>query len=279
MKLNIDNKKKFFLIVGIGLGVLLLILGYDSSVRQASALARENSQSLEDELEDTKEKFLGLESRAESTNRILKKEFLPGIKAKIEFPDILSPAPKDQDSAVHLRQELMSLQRKRKNEAARKNLGLPKDWDIGDKIKKNNTPQEISELRLRLAATNAMIKRCIDCNIRRIRKIAQKNAVIEVIEDTPTVVRRIPFLLEFEGDIRSVTAVMLSFQKEGNFLEVISADISDSPGKSVLLARLEMAILRMLDRSQVKEEGALPPVEKGPSRPPRRGGGRRRQRY
>lgn len=280
MKINIDEKKKFFLVLGIGLGVLLIVMGYDSSLRQASALMRDNCKSLEDELEDTKDKFLGLESLAENTNRILKKEFVPGIKAKIEFPDILPLTPKDQDSAVHLRQELMDLQRKRKNEAARKDLGLPKDWDIGDKIKKNNTPQLISELRLRLAATNAVVERCIKSNARRIRKISHKSTVIETVNNTTTVIRRIPFLVDLEADIRSLTGVLLSFQKEGNFIEMLDCEISGSSGKGILLAKLELAVVRVLDRSQIKDEdGVLPPVQQGTSKPPSRGTRRRRQRY
>ena len=42
MKLNIDENKKFLLIVGIALGMLFLLLGYDSSIRQnAQAMAKD----------------------------------------------------------------------------------------------------------------------------------------------------------------------------------------------------------------------------------------------
>jgi hypothetical protein len=208
MKLNIDEKKRFFLIIGVGLGVLFLVMGYDSSMRQASALTRETNQSLEDKLEDTKDKFLGLEGRAQSTNRILKKEFLPDIKEKIEFLDTLPTIPPGEDAAFHLRQELANMQRKVKNEAARKSLTLPHNWDIGDRIKKNNTEQYISKLRLRLAATNAVIKKCLECNARRIRKIAQKQETLNAIKGAPTkYLRRLPFLVEFEGSLQGKGAV------------------------------------------------------------------------
>lgn len=288
MKLNIDENKKFLLIVGIALGMLFLLLGYDSSIRQnAQAMAKDNGKSIED-LEDTMHKFLGNEGMAEKRNEILKKEFLPDMKAKLEFPDSLPPAPVDLNPAVYLRQELMRMQRDAKNSATRKSISIPeRDWDIGKKIRKTITPQEVAELRIRLSATSAVINKCIECNIKRVSKIQHKKATIEVVENTPTVVRRLPFSFEFEGDLSSVAGVMLSLrtrqaeggQKETNFLQVRGCEITDSSRPGVLVAKLYLATLRVLDRSNVKEEtGEQPPEQKTPDSTPGRRGSRR-QRY
>lgn len=280
MKLEIDENKKFLLIVGISLGVLLLMLGYDSSIRQtAGAVAKDNSETLEN-LEDTISKFEGHESIAEGKNRILKKEFLPQTMAKLEFPDTLPPVPPDTDPAFHLGQELKNTQNRTRNDALRKNIPIPEsDWDIREKIKKNNTPQEVAELRLRLSATSAMVKKCIESNVKKIRKIQHRKSTIEAIEGTPTVIRRLPFSMEVEGDLYSIANILLSFQKEKAFLELRDCEVSDSPGRDILLAKMEMAALRVLDRSEIKEAtGEAPPAEtpRGGTRPPRRS---RRQRY
>ncbi len=278
--LKIDETKKFLLTVGIALGILLLMLGYDSSVRQEAAEAREDNQSKIEELEDTIDKFSGLEGSARKKNEVFKKESFPGINVKLEFPDTLSQPPEGVDPAFHLGQELKNIQGRAKNEARRKNITIPEtNWDIRDKIKKNNTKQEVNELRLRLAATSALVNKCIESKVRRIRKLQHKEVTIEVVEGTTTVVRRLPFLVEIEGDLYSLASVMLSFHKEGDFLEMQDCEINDLPGQDILLAKLRLAALRVLDRSQLKDEGReLPPVRKegGGRTPPRRRPGRRR---
>lgn len=262
---NFRQDKKFYLTIGVALGVLLLTLGYDSSMRKAAAVTRQNNLELEEELEDTTGKFLGQESVAERRLSVLKNELLPGVKGKIEFPDTLPTPSADSDPAVHLRRELTRIQRKMKNDAARKNIDIPeRKWDIGDKIKQNNTPEEVAELRLRLAVTHAVIKQCIKSNIRRIRTIAHKEVIIEVIKDnTTTVVRRVPFVVEFEGDLYSVAGVLHAFQKEGSFLEVRGCRITDTGRGNTLSAKVHFAALRALDRSKVKETaGAATPRPK-----------------
>jgi hypothetical protein len=267
--------------VGIALGILLLVLGYDSSIRQTSeAVARDNNETLE-ELEDTVKKFLGHEGVAERRNNILRKEFFPGVKAKLEFPDTLPQAPIDLDPAVHLRKELKRIQDDTRNRAARKDMAQPEyNWDIGNKIKKNNTPQEVAELRLRLSATSSVVDKCIESNMKQIRKIRQGKTVIEVVEDTPTVIRRLPFTVEVEGDLYSITAVLLAFQKEGNFLETMDCLVAETSKPGILSAKIELAALRMLDRSQVKgEAGVEIPAQRESSGSRPAGRRTRRKRY
>jgi len=254
MKLNIEDRKKFMLLVGVALGLLLLVLGYDSSIRQAAAVTRENNQNKGDELEDTKEKFVGLEGITGSTNEVLKKEFLPNMLAKLQFADTLPPAPEG-EQAVHLRKELMRLQREAKNSAARKSILIPeKNWDIGDKIKQNNTPEEVQDMRLRLSATYSFVKKCIESNVGSIKKIQQKSEIIEAIENTTKVIRRLPFAVEFEGGLFSIASVLHEFQKEGHFLELMGCEIEGSVKSGSLRTKAEFAILRVLDRSEVTSE-------------------------
>jgi hypothetical protein len=288
VKLNIDENKRFFLMVGIALGVVLLVWGYDSSIRQAAALTRERNLTDEEELEDTKDKFVGLESISRSRNEILKMEFMPDIREKLEFPDTLSQAPPEIDPAFHLRKELASIQEEAKHSADVKNMQLPTSgWDISEKIKKNNTPQEISELRLRLAATSAVVNACIAGGVVRLRRIEHKKAEIEVFEDTSAVVRRLPFYVEFEGNLRSVSEVMLAFQREngaaaagrGGFLETRACEISDAPGAGVLLVKVTFAVVRVLDRSQVAEVTGEELRPEKPSGKSPATGTTRRQRY
>ncbi len=280
MNLNIEANKKFLLAIGVGLSVLLLGLGYDSSLRSSAATTSAKSADLEEELEEAKSKFLGFESIAESKNRILKTEFLPAMKAKLQFPDTLPKVHEGLDPAVQLREELTRIQRDAENDAARANMGIPgRDWDIGDKIKKRNTPREIAELRLRLSVTRAFVTRCIKSNMRRISKIEQKKATIEVIEDTPTVVRRVPVFVEFEGELSAIASVMLAFQREKSFLEVQSSQFRETGEPGMLNAKVQFAALMLLDRSKVKETEieSSKPVRRAPqdSRTP----GRVRRRY
>jgi hypothetical protein len=251
MKLNIDETKRFYLIVGVALCVLLFVMGYDSSTRGEAADTRELSQDAEEELEEAKDKLTGREGIASKKNRILKEEFMPGIKAKMQFPGTISSA-KDTDQAVlKLREDLRGSQKSVLNEANRKGVVVPKsDWDIGNMIRQSHTEDEVIELSIRLSATSAVLGKCIESNVRQVRKVQQKSVVVEGIGGTKTkVIRHIPVYVEFIGDLYSVGNVMLSFQKEGSFLEVRSCEISDSPGNGQLLAKIEFAAVRMVDRS------------------------------
>ena len=280
MKLKIDEEKRFFLVVGIALGVVLLVWGYDSSVRQAAAVTKEKNQADEEQLEDTKDRFIGVESIAGRRNEILRMEFMPDVVEKLEFPDTLAPAPPEIDPAFHLRKELSKMQEDAKHAAGRRNVNLPSTgWDISGKIKKNNTPQEVSELRLRLSATSAVVDGCINSNMKQIRKIRQDKTAIEVVEDTPTVIRRLPFTVEAEGDLYSITAVLLAFQKEGNFLETMDCVVAETSKPGVLSAKIELAALRMLDRSQVKGEAGVEIPTKPESGTKPTGRRTRRKRY
>jgi hypothetical protein len=270
MKLKIDETKKFYLIVGIALGVLLLVMGYDSSTRGEAAEARDLSQDTEEELEEAKDKLSGREGIADNKNSILKEEFLPGVRAKMQYPGTIS-AVEDTDKAVlQLREDLRSGQKSVSHEAERKGIIVPKsDWDIGNMIRQNHTKEEVIELGIRLSATSSVLAKCIESNVRQIRKVQQKSITVENIEGSKTkVIRHIPLYVEFIGDLYSVANVMLSFQKEGSFLEIRTCEVSDSPGNGQLLAKIEFAALRMVDRSE-----PAPAAEERPRS--RTGGGRK----
>ena len=283
MKLKIDETKRFYLIVGAALCVLLFVMGYDSSTRGEAAETRELSQDTAEELEEAKDKLSGREGIAEKKNRILREEFVPGIKAKMQYPGTISSA-KDTDKAVlQLREDLRSGQKTISHEAQRKGIAVPKsDWDIGNMIRQNHTEEEVIELSIRLSATSAVLRKCIESNVRQIRKVQQKSIVVENIEGSKTkVIRHIPLYVEFIGDLYSIANVMLSFQKEGNFLEIRTCEINDTPGNKQLMAKVEFAALRMVDRAASEKASEERPHsrtgDKG-GRPGRRvpGGGRRR---
>ncbi len=281
MKLKIDETKRFYLIVGIALCVLLFVMGYDSSTRGEASETRERSQDTEEEFEEAKDKLSGREGIADKKNRILREEFVPGIKAKLQFPGTISSV-KDTDQAVlQLREDLRKGQKAVSNEAQRKGIVIPKsDWDIGNMIRQNHSEDEVIELSIRLSATSAVLGKCIESNVRQIRKVQQKAVIVESIEGTKTkVVRHIPLYVEFIGDLYSVANVMLAFQKEGSFLEVRSCEVSDSPGGGQLHAKIEFAAVRMVDRSDSEKVSEEDPVTRPgrPGRPGRRpSGGMRR---
>jgi len=282
VKLNIDETKKFYLILGISVGVLLLVMGYDSSTRGEAAETRELSQDAEEQLEEAKDKLGGREGIAGKKNRILKDEFMPSIKAKLQFAGTISSV-KDTDQAVlQLREDLRSSQKSVSYEAQRKNVAVPTgDWDIGNMIRQSHTEDEVIELSIRLSMTSAVLGKCIESNVRQIRKVQQKSVVVENIEGSKTkVVRHIPLYLEIVGDLYSVANVMLSFQKEGSFLEMRTCEIEDFAGGGQIIAKMEFGAIRMVDRSAAEKApderpGSRAGKEGRPGvRPP--GGGRRR---
>jgi hypothetical protein len=283
VKLNIDETKRFYLMLGIAAGVLLLVMGYDSSTRGEAAATWELSQDAEEQLDEAKDKLSGREGLAEKKNRILKDEFMPSVKAKLQFPGTISSA-KDTDQAVlQLREDLRSSQKSVGYEAQRKNIALPTgDWDIGNMIRQSHTEEEVIELSIRLSMTSAVLGKCIESNVRQVRKVQQKSVVVENIEGSKTkVIRHIPLYVEFTGDLYSLANVMLSFQKEGSFLELRACEVDDSAGGGQILAKIELAAVRMVDRSAAEKApkerpGGRDGREGRPDVRPPGGGGRRR---
>jgi hypothetical protein len=241
----------------------------------AAEKARDN-QRLAEEIEENKSKFLGAESVNIKKSRILRDEFLPALKAQLEFPDTLEPAPKEIDPAVHLKQILSESQREMKNDAARKSLIIPeKDWDIANKIKKENTPEEISELRLRLSATKKILATCIESGILKAVSVSQNQTSLEEIENTPYAIARFPVTLQIDSDLRGIANLLLTFQKKGNFLEVRSFSVkSKSERDSILSAQVEFAAIRFDEKSKLTkgEEARTQPGngQRIPVRVPRR---------
>jgi hypothetical protein len=276
MKLKIDPRKSFILKVTIGTGVLLLLWGYSADMREGAAEVTLSNQRLAQEIEENKGKFLGSESASMKKNRILRDEFLPALKAQLEFPDTLEPVPKEMDPAVHLKQVLSESQRELRNEAARKSLIIPeRDWDLANRIKKENTPEEISELRLRLSATRKILSTCIEGGVEKVVSVSQIQTALEEIENTPYAIGRFPIAIRLDSDLRGIANLLLTFQKKGNFLEVRSFSVkSKSEGDSALSAQIEFAAIRFDEKSRFAKEIEAKPQpateQRIPLRVPRR---------
>jgi hypothetical protein len=276
MKLKIDPRKSFILKVTVGTGILLLLWGYSADMREGAAKTALSNQQLAQEIEENKGRFLGAESVSMKKNRILCDEFLPALKEQLEFPDTLEPAPKEIDPAVHLKQVLSESQRELRNDAARKSLVIPeREWDIANRIKKENTPEEISELRLRLSATRKILSTCIEGGVLKVVSVSQNLSALEEIENTPYAIARFPITIQIDSDLRGIANLLLSFQKKGNFLEVRSFSVkSKSERDSVLSAQIEFAAIRFDEKSKLSKEIETKlqpgPGQRPPVRVPRR---------
>lgn len=276
MRAKLDPRKSFIIKVAIGAGALLILWGVsETEFRERARELDLSNEHLAQKIEEDKSE-LGSESVNMKKNRILRDEFLPALKAQLEFPDTLEPAPKEIDPAVHLKQILSESQKGLKDDAARKSVIIPEqEWNIANRIKKENTSWEISELRLRLCATRKILATCVDGGVARVLSISQGQAILNEIENSHYSIARFPITIKMESDLRGLTNLILTFQKRGNFLEVRSLSVkSKSENEPLLSSEIEFAAIRLDEGVRLAkdmETKTQPGTgEKTPARVPRR---------
>ncbi|MFH1423251.1 MAG: hypothetical protein ABIH42_11145, partial [Planctomycetota bacterium] len=191
--------------------------------------------------------------------KILKEEFIPNIKNQIEFPDSLEQPPQETAPGIHLRQILSESQNNLRNRSARKALFIPeKDWGIEQLIKKENTPEEISELRLRISAAEKFLAACIENNVIKVISIEQKQLSLQEIENTSYAILYYPIVVKLESDYDSLLKTLLAFQKKSSFLEVRSLTIrSKEKDDCPVSATIEFGIIRFDEKSTLMKSAAI----------------------
>ncbi|RMG13084.1 MAG: hypothetical protein D6731_12755 [Planctomycetota bacterium] len=266
-----QTHKRFILQVGGGaLAFLVLALARNSLADEAARLAKANA-SKELALRDKIEALRGAEGREKGRAETLAETIEPSVLSALRWktdPAYTLPAGESSPTlfyATALSRTVGEVQRA----ADRVNAVCPRkanELGLAEEVEEDAVPAALAKAEL----VRTVVTRALALGVREITYVEPDEASYEARRGDDRFLRLLPIKLGFVGDVRLLSEFLAEFQREGRFLELVSARLARESEKhdARLTVELELRALTIVDRA--------PAAAARPDRPSRRPRGPRR---